>query len=132
MTVVPHKQIVESGMTGKFIAKGRKKRSVGISKYHNDHHRKMIQLLFFCIEECAANGKYISMVNYSTSKDIDISRWTLKQRVDSSQEIRYTIPEGVRLPQGRELRIYAKLSGGNTNEASVQQLVNNNIVSWGM
>ena len=32
ITVVPQKKIVAKEMTGKFIAKGRKKRSIGISK----------------------------------------------------------------------------------------------------
>ncbi|CAF1116324.1 unnamed protein product [Adineta ricciae] len=124
ITVVPQKKIVAKEMTGKFIAKGRKKRSIGI-------------------KECAANGRYISLVNYSSSTDVDISRWVIKQQVNSASDIRYTIPKGVRIEQGKELRIYSKRyagdvpSHGSTISALVQQqqqqpLVTNDLPSWGI
>ncbi|CAF1080098.1 unnamed protein product [Adineta steineri] len=120
VTIVPQKQIVVSNefTTGKFFVRGRKKGFIGI-------------------KECAANGKYISLVNHSSNKDIDISRWVLKQRIDSTSEIRYTIPNGTRLQQGKELRIYSKhnadLANGSAISALVQkQLVNNDVASWGV
>ena len=91
-------------------------------------------------EECSPNGTFITLANHSMSKDIDISRWTLKRRLDANTENRYTIPEGVRLQQGRELRIYSRL--GATAESSTnsradssmprRELVNNALDSWGM
>jgi hypothetical protein len=75
-------------------------------------------------------------MNYSKNKTIDISRWVLTRTIDTAPKLRYTIPDGVRLEQGRELRIYAKLNGGGGGGAaestSYQKLVNNNLVSWGM
>ncbi|CAF4442336.1 unnamed protein product, partial [Adineta steineri] len=86
--------------------------------------------------ECAANGKYISLLNYSTTDVIDISKWMLKQSTDSASEIQYIIPDGVVLKQGIELRIYSKLGNANadrsSNENTLSRLVNNNVTSWGM
>jgi hypothetical protein len=92
--------------------------------------------LFF-VEECAVNGKYISLMNHSTNKDIDISRWMLKRYIDSAPEIRYRIPDGVRLQRGKELRIYSKLGAESSNQSAVsslvqQQIVNNDLATWGM
>ncbi|CAF4167316.1 unnamed protein product, partial [Adineta steineri] len=115
VTIVPHKSTVANETIGKFIAKGRKKHSIGI-------------------KECAANGKYISLLNYSTTDDIDISKWMLKQSTDSASEIQYIIPDGVVLKQGIELRIYSKLGSANkdrsSNENTHSRLVNNNVTSW--
>ncbi|CAF1255120.1 unnamed protein product, partial [Adineta ricciae] len=124
ITVVPQKKIVAKEMTGKFIAKGRKKRSIGI-------------------KECAANGRYISLVNYSSSTDVDISRWVIKQKMDSASDIRYTMPKGIRIEQGKELRIYSNRSAGDVSShgsaisALVQQqqqqpLVTDDLPSWGI
>ncbi|CAF1082165.1 unnamed protein product [Adineta steineri] len=117
VTIVPHKSTVANETIGKFIAKGRKKHSIGI-------------------KECAANGKYISLLNYSTTDNIDISKWILKQRTDSASEIQYIIPDGVVLKQGIELRIYSKLGSANadrsSNENTLSRLVNNNVTSWGV
>lgn len=82
------------------------------------------------------NGKYIVLLNHSTSKDIDLSRWVIKQRTDAGPNIRYVIPDGVRLQHGKELKIYSKLGAETANQsttsAAVQyQLVNNDLSSWG-
>lgn len=90
-------------------------------------------LSVFLVEECAANGTYISLVNHSASKCIDVSRWVLKRRVAAAMELRYTLPDGVQLQQGGELRIYSKL-GADTADAessSYQKLVANDLASWG-
>ena len=78
-------------------------------------------------------------MNNSNSKDIDISRWVLKRRIESGAKLRYTIPDGVRLQRGRELRIYSKQGSGvrspnqsGSSSSSYQELVNNDVVSWGM
>ncbi|UJR20187.1 hypothetical protein I4U23_023319 [Adineta vaga] len=123
VTVVPQKQTVAREIPNKFNTKRQKKRSIGI-------------------KECVPNGKYISLLNYSASTDVDISRWVIKQHINSAPDIRYTIPNDVRLQQGKELRIYSKLNSGEISSytsaisALVQQqqqpLVNNDLLSWGI
>jgi hypothetical protein len=74
-------------------------------------------------------------MNFSAHKTIDISRWVLSRHIyDTKVKLQYTIPDGCRLEQGRELRIYAKLNNnGNTIEStSYRILVNTNINSWSM
>jgi len=65
----------------------------------------------------------------------------LQRRIDSKTELKYTIPDGIQLPAGAELRIYSKLGADGTQLSSNydvvssslhQKLVNNNVVSWGM
>jgi hypothetical protein len=66
-------------------------------------------------------------------KAIDISGWILNRHIDSATKVHYTIPDGVRLKRGSELRIYTKSGGGTTAESlSYKKLVNNDLVSWGM
>ncbi len=95
---------------------------------------KEFSSFFFLVEECAPNGKYISLVNHSANQDIDISRWMLTRHIDSETKILYTIPDRVRLKRDSELRIYTKAGGGTTAESSssYKKLVNNDLVSWGM
>ena len=80
-------------------------------------------------------------MNHSTSRDIDISQWVLKQRIDSKAELRYTLPERIQLQPGGELRVYSKMGAGAAKSSlsyvvvpssSRQELVNNDTVSWGM
>lgn len=80
-------------------------------------------------------------MNNSSSKDIDLARWTVIRKIDSSTEYRYTIPNGVRLQRGEELRIYSKLgydqvqSSANYRGASPRprpELVNRELSSWGI
>ncbi|CAF1231078.1 unnamed protein product, partial [Didymodactylos carnosus] len=139
--VAPIYQSVGSEMTGKFIVKNQNHGAIGISECGVKKERERMLLISFLVEECAPNGAYISLVNHSTSKDIDISRWVLKRRIDSEPELRYTIPKGVQLQQGRELRIYSKLGAGAAESASYnrvgsslsnQVLVNNDLASWGV
>jgi hypothetical protein len=87
------------------------------------------------VEECAPNAAFISLVNYSKSKTIDLSKWVLTRNIESVPKFRYTIPDGVRLEPGSELRIYAKSSSGAVTayqSSSYHRLVNNDLVSWGM
>jgi hypothetical protein len=136
MTVVPRTQtqIVGNGMR-KVAIKRQKKGPIGISKYgiENEYHSCCF---FVFIEECAPNGTYISLMNYSTNKNIDISRWMLTRQIDSIKKLQYTVPDGIRLVPDGELRIYAKLNGsgggGPTESISYQKLINNNLTSWGM
>jgi hypothetical protein len=98
-------------------------------------------LIYFLVEECAASGKYITLVNHSTNKAIDISRWTLKRRIDSATDVLYKLPEEVRLQQGRELIIYSKQGAGTAQSSSDnrvvstsshEELVSTDLDSWGM
>jgi hypothetical protein len=94
---------------------------------------------FFLLEKCASDGTYISLMNHSTSKDIDISRWTLKRHVDSKTKVRFTIPDGVRLHRDSELRLYANQDGVTSSShdsggslSPGHEIVNNDLTSWGM
>jgi hypothetical protein len=97
-------------------------------------------LINFFVEESAASGRYISLVNHSTSRDIDISGWVLKRHVDLQTELLYTLPDGVRLQQGKELIIYSKLGAAAQSSSNnrvgapllQQELVSNDLDSWGM
>ncbi|CAF1594743.1 unnamed protein product, partial [Adineta steineri] len=42
------------------------------------------------IKDCAPDGKCITLENSSMDKDVDVSNWTLKRRVEGSPEISYT------------------------------------------
>ncbi len=135
MGIVSRTQPVGSGSMGNIAIKSQKKGPIGISKCEIEKTlAKEFYLFLFRVEECAPNGTYISLVNYSTNQTIDISGWVLKQHSDTGTKIRYVIPDGVRLEQGRELRIYTKLHGssGTIESTSYKKLVNNNLVSWGM
>ena len=97
-------------------------------------------LITYCFaEECAPSGKYVTLINHSKSKDIDISRWTLKRRVDSTSEILYTLPREIRLPSGRELFIYASSEANAIQSTqtivstkSHDEIVCDSVASWGM
>jgi hypothetical protein len=80
-------------------------------------------------------------MNHSSNKDIDISRWMLTRRIDSKTELKYTLPDQIRLPVGGEFRIYSKLGAdaaqlsSNYDDGSHhlhQTVVSNTIISWGM
>lgn len=110
-----------SEMIGKYVINSKKKGSIGI-------------------KECSPNGSFISLANHSTTKDIDISRWLIIRRVESTTEHRFVIPDGTRLRKGEEIRIYSKF-GINNNEASMSHrgpsssnyvvLNNRELTSWG-
>ncbi|CAF0983931.1 unnamed protein product [Rotaria sordida] len=90
--------------------------------------------------ECPVDDIYICFTNHSQSKDADISGWMLKRRVDSKPELQYTLPDGIQLHPGNELRIYSKLGADATQSSSnpdyvssslYQKLVSNDVASWG-
>jgi len=135
MIFVSRIQPVESGSTGRIAIKKQKKGPIGIRKREIEKAMsKEFYLFLFHIGECASNGTYISLVNYSTNQNIDISGWVLKRHSDTGTKIRYVIPDGVRLEPGRELRIYTKSNWNSSTFESIlyKKLVNNNLVSWGM
>ena len=135
---MPQTNVERSELVGKYIVNNKKKGSIGISTFEKDEF-ELMRLDFFA-EECAPNGAFITLINHSTSKEIDLSRWILVRRIDSSTEYRYQIPEGVRLQRGEELRIYSKLgyehyqSSPNyraTSPRSKPDVVNRDVSTWG-
>lgn len=108
-------------VTRKFIVKSQKKGSVAI-------------------RECPPDGLFVSLLNHSPDKIVNISKWSIKRNVDGKGEIRYTLPEDIQLPPGGELRIYSQQGAAvvksSTNYPTVvsskrQELVSNDIASWG-
>jgi hypothetical protein len=81
------------------------------------------------------------LINHSKVKEIDISGWILKRRTDSRVEVKYTLPDKIRLPIGSELRIYSKL-GAETAQLSSNyddishpsrlKVISNTVVAWSM
>lgn len=83
------------------------------------------------VEDCAPDGKCITLENSSNDKDVDVSNWTLKRRVDAHNEIVYTIPFGLTIKHGSELKIFAR-SAQNAHHRPPLQVVNDKLDSWGM
>ncbi|CAF3926984.1 unnamed protein product [Rotaria sp. Silwood2] len=83
------------------------------------------------IKDCAPDGKCITLENTSNDKDVDVSNWTLKRTVEGSSEISYTIPYGLIMKHGNELKIYAR-SAQNAHHRPPSQVVNDKLESWGM
>ncbi|CAF1387219.1 unnamed protein product [Adineta steineri] len=83
------------------------------------------------IKDCAPDGKCITLENSSMDKDVDVSNWTLKRRVEGSPEISYTIPYGLIIKHGNDLKIYAR-SAQNAHHRPPSQVVNDQLDSWGM
>jgi intermediate filament protein if len=88
-----------------------------------------VVLLF--VEDCAPDGKCITLENSSIDKDVDVSNWTLKRRVEGSPEISYTIPYGLIIKHGNELKIFAR-SAQTAHHRPPSQVVNDKLDSWGM
>ena len=87
--------------------------------------------IFFFSEDCAPDGKCITLENSSLDKDVDVSNWTLKRRVEGSPEISYIIPYGLIIKHGNELKIYAR-GAQNAHHRPPSQVVNDQLDSWGM
>jgi hypothetical protein len=62
---------------------------------------------------------------------VDVSNWTLRRRVEDSQEIVYKLPVGLAIKYGQELKIYAR-SAHNAHHRPPYQVVNEQLDSWGM
>jgi hypothetical protein len=90
-------------------------------------------LIDFFVEECAPNGTYISLMNFSKNKIINLSKWLLTRHIDSTIKILYKIPDGIQLEPNRELRIYTQLSENifTSGTTSYRKLINTEINSWG-
>ncbi len=80
--------------------------------------------------ECSPDGKVIIIENTSKNKDILLSNWEIKRRVDGNEEISYTLPEGLVLKPNKIVRIWSK----NVLPAELlpTDLINSNIETWGV
>ncbi len=99
-----------------------------------DQARNKIIIIFFIqgpvsISECSPDGKVVILENTSRNKDIILTNWVLKRRVDTKQEITYTFPENIILKANKVIRIWAR---GHGKENIPTDLVNNDIENWGM
>lgn len=81
------------------------------------------------ISECSPDGKVIILENTSRNKDITMTNWLLKRRVDSKEEITYKFPANLVLKANKMIRIWAR---GHGKENLPTDLVNNNVENWGM
>lgn len=79
------------------------------------------------ISDSAPDGAFIQIENDHHSDSVDISGWTIRRKVDRSNDIIYTIPRTV-LGQGVSLKIWAKSfkHGSQTND------LNADFESWGV
>ena len=81
------------------------------------------------ISECSPDGKVIILENTSRNKDITMTNWVLKRRVDSKEEITYKFPSNLVLKANKLIRIWAR---GHGKENLPTDLVNKDIENWGM
>jgi intermediate filament protein if len=81
------------------------------------------------ISECSPDGKVIILENTSRNKDITMTNWVLKRRVDSKEEITYKFPANLVLKANKMVRIWAR---GHGKENLPTDLVNKDVENWGM
>lgn len=81
------------------------------------------------ISECSPDGKVIILENTSRNKDITMTNWLLKRRVDSKEEITYKFPANLVLKANKMIRIWAR---GHGKENLPTDLVNKDVENWGM
>ncbi len=83
------------------------------------------------ISECSPDGKVIILENTSRNKDITMTGWVLKRRVDSKEELTYKFPPNLVLKSNKTVRIWARGANG-AKENPPTDLVNANVDNWGM
>jgi intermediate filament protein if len=81
------------------------------------------------ISECSPDGKVIILENTSRNKDINMTGWVLKRRVDNKEELTYKFPANLVLKSNKTVRIWAR---GHGKENQPTDLVNSNVDNWGM
>ena len=81
------------------------------------------------ISECSPDGKVIILENTSRNKDITMTNWLLKRRVDAKEEITYKFPANLVLKANKMIRIWAR---GHGKENLPTDLVNKDVENWGM
>ncbi|CAF0704106.1 unnamed protein product [Brachionus calyciflorus] len=81
------------------------------------------------IAECSPDGKVIILENTSRNKDITMTNWVLKRRVDSKEEITFKFPPNLVLKANKTVRVWAR---GHGKENLPTDLVNKDIENWGI
>ena len=81
------------------------------------------------ISECSPDGKVIILENTSRSKDISITNWVLKRKVDTKDEVTYKFPPNLTLKAGKVVRVFAR---GQGKENFPSDLVNSSLDNWGV
>lgn len=81
------------------------------------------------ISECSPDGKVIILENTSRNKDITMTNWVLKRRVDAKEELTYKFPANLVLKANKMIRIWAR---GHGKENLPTDLVNKDVENWGM
>jgi len=81
------------------------------------------------ISECSPDGKVIILENTSRNKDINMTNWVLKRRVDSKEELTFKFPPNLVLKANKLIRIWAR---GHGKENIPNDLVNKDVENWGM
>ena len=81
------------------------------------------------IAECSPDGKVIILENTSRNKDISMTNWVLKRRVDSKDEIVFKFPPNLVLKANKTVRIWAR---GYGKENLPTDLINKDIENWGI
>lgn len=81
------------------------------------------------ISECSPDGKVIILENTSRNKDIDLTQWVLKRRVDSAPQLEFKFPEGLVLKANKLVRIWARGAG---KDQPPSDIINQETDSWGV
>jgi len=81
------------------------------------------------ISECSPDGKVIILENTSRNKDVPLTNWVLKRRVDTKDEIIYRFPANLVLKANKIIRVWAR---GNAKENLPTDLINKEIENWGI
>ena len=80
------------------------------------------------ISESSTDGKVIVLENTSMTKEVSLSGWVLKRKVESGNEIVFKFPSNVTLKGRKTLKVWARGHGSNNLP---NDLVNSAIDSWG-
>lgn len=79
-------------------------------------------------EQSTIDNKTIILENTSRMKDIELTNWIIKRKVDSNQEIVYKFPDRFVLRANKKVKIWARGQGKDNFNTD---LVNTDIDSWG-
>ncbi|RNA18535.1 intermediate filament ifa-1 [Brachionus plicatilis] len=81
------------------------------------------------ISECSPDGKVIVLENTSRNKDVDLSDWLIRRRVDNRPEISFRFPQNLVLKATKTVRVWSR---GNGKDNLPNEIVNWDLDSWGM
>ncbi|CAF0822808.1 unnamed protein product [Brachionus calyciflorus] len=81
------------------------------------------------ISECSPDGKIIVLENTSRNKDVDLTDWVLRRKVDNRPEVTFRFPDNLILKANKILRIWSR---GNGKENLPTEIVNWDVDNWGM